>query len=170
VIILDKFGDGRQNGNREAGFQEQGALGVIVRPGRRSRQAICDLNFRPFPAFLSGSGQNVECDVTYSKQTTAPFLPGATTPQFGSRIFSRGAHGGAHSASRMQLTHTFRVNPEGIHPERICEGRNSAFLTGSASQTELAVTHSKQTTGTFLTGSRTAIRNSQKWAAIKENF
>jgi len=102
----------------------------------------------------------------------------------------------------------FRVNPPGIHPERICEGRafacaidpaaatvdfrpfltglpravlakgsvcsntslpglpravsakgsvcSSAFLTGSGSQTELAVTHSKQTTATFLTGSRIA--------------
>jgi len=30
------------------------------------------------------------------------------------------------------------------------------FLTGSASQTEFAITHSKQTTGTFLTGSRFA--------------
>jgi hypothetical protein len=29
------------------------------------------------PAFLPGSGLQVECDVTYSKQTTAPFLPGS---------------------------------------------------------------------------------------------
>jgi hypothetical protein len=33
-----------------------------------------------------------------------------------------------------------------------------AFLTGSAPQTEFPVTHSKQTTGKFLTGSRTAIK------------
>jgi Zn-dependent protease with chaperone function len=33
---------------------------------------------------------------------------------------------------------------------------SNEFLTGSDSQTELAVTHSKQTTGTFLTGSRIA--------------
>jgi hypothetical protein len=32
----------------------------------------------------------------------------------------------------------------------------STFLTGSALQTEFAVTHSKQSTGTFLTGSRIA--------------
>jgi hypothetical protein len=36
------------------------------------------VNFRPF---LPGSAQKVESDVTYSKQTTAPFLPGATTAQ-----------------------------------------------------------------------------------------
>jgi hypothetical protein len=29
--------------------------------------------------FLPGSAQKVECDVTYSKQSTAEFLPGATT-------------------------------------------------------------------------------------------
>jgi hypothetical protein len=33
-----------------------------------------------------------------------------------------------------------------------------SFLTGSASQTEFAVTHSKQKTGTFLTGARTAFK------------
>jgi hypothetical protein len=35
--------------------------------------------FSDFSAFLPGSAKNIECDVTYSKQTTAPFLPGATT-------------------------------------------------------------------------------------------
>jgi hypothetical protein len=34
------------------------------------------VNFRPF---LPGSAQKVERDVTYSKQTTDEFLPGATT-------------------------------------------------------------------------------------------
>src|ERR1700685_383426 len=34
------------------------------------------------------------------------------------------------------------------------------FLTGSASQTEFAVTHSKQTTEKFLTGARTHIKRS----------
>ena len=53
-------------------------------------------------------------------------------------------------------THTIRVNPDGIHPERICEGREAAFLTGSGSQTEIDVTYSKQSTDEFLTGSRIA--------------
>jgi hypothetical protein len=35
-----------------------------------------DHHFRPF---LTGSGSQTECDVTYSKQTTAPFLTGART-------------------------------------------------------------------------------------------
>ncbi|HXO03992.1 MAG TPA: hypothetical protein VN884_00015, partial [Candidatus Sulfotelmatobacter sp.] len=66
----------------------------------------------------------------------------------------------------------FRVNPDGIPPERIREGRavvsglnlapahieRAPFLTGSASQTEIDVTCSKQTTENFLTGARTAIK------------
>ena len=44
----------------------------------------CDQLF----AFLPGSGQRVECDVTHSKQTTAPFLPGATTAYLRSRNYS----------------------------------------------------------------------------------
>jgi hypothetical protein len=35
---------------------------------------------------------------------------------------------------------------------------NTPFLTGSGSQTEFVVTHSKQRTGTFLTGARTVFR------------
>ena len=37
--------------------------------------------FSDFSAFLPGSAKKVENDVTHSKQTTAPFLPGATTAQ-----------------------------------------------------------------------------------------
>jgi hypothetical protein len=40
-----------------------------------SRSAVRD----SFRTFLPGSAKKVESDVTYSKQTTAPFLPGATT-------------------------------------------------------------------------------------------
>src|SRR5580704_3255813 len=36
---------------------------------------------------------------------------------------------------------------------------SAAFLTGSWSQTEIDVTHSKQTTGKFLTGARTHIKD-----------
>src|SRR3984885_13218248 len=35
--------------------------------------------FNRITAFLPGSAQNVECDVSYSKQTRARFLPGTTT-------------------------------------------------------------------------------------------
>ena len=83
--------------------------------------------------FLPGSAQYVESDVTHSKQTTATFLPGATTPQFGSRTVQWDA--------QVALS-----NPR--FP--------AAFLTETASHSEIAVTHSKQTTATFLTETRIA--------------
>jgi hypothetical protein len=36
-------------------------------------------SFSDFSSFLPGSAQNIENDVTYSKQRTGEFLPGATT-------------------------------------------------------------------------------------------
>jgi hypothetical protein len=42
-------------------------------------------------AFLPGSAQNVENDVTYSKQRIGEFLPGATTHHSGSRTLQRDA-------------------------------------------------------------------------------
>ena len=94
-------------------------------------------------AFLPGSGKYVENDVTLSKQTQEKILPGATTPQFGSRMLSRGAPCGSRQGtalavpslacleeeSSLQFHYSFRadrngfrVNPNGIHPERFYEG------------------------------------------------
>jgi dTMP kinase len=70
---------------------------------------------------------------------------------------------------------SFRVNPDGIHPERVREGRAvvsglnlapahiecAPFLTGSAPQTEIDATRSKQTTEKFLTGARTAFKQTE---------
>jgi len=47
------------------------------------------VNFRPF---LPGSAQYIECEVTYSKQTTAPFLPGATTTRHRLAVQLRNRH------------------------------------------------------------------------------
>src|SRR5271156_4665394 len=44
------------------------------------------------------------------------------------------------------------------------------FLTGSGPQTEMAVTHSKQTTGTFLTGSRIAQLRSRSYPLFFANL
>src|ERR1700735_1793277 len=49
-------------------------------------------------SFLPGSAQNVECDVTHSKQTLGEFLPGATTPQCVSRTLTRNARSAFRSA------------------------------------------------------------------------
>ena len=48
---------------------------AVVGPTR----ALLCFSFAKFCAFLPGSRQKVECDVTYSKQSTDAFLPGATT-------------------------------------------------------------------------------------------
>ena len=87
-------------------------------------------------AFLSGTAQYIEMAVTHSKQTAATFLPGA-----------RIARQPLHSVSK--ITHLIPL----ACPD---QGRVSHFLTGSSSQTEIAVTHSKQMTGAFLTGARIA--------------
>ncbi len=87
-------------------------------------------------AFLSGTARYIEMAVTRSKQTIATSLPGARTacqPACQDR-FSRAAQSAFREGS-------------------LC---STAFLTGSASHSKTAVTRSKQTTGTFLTGSRIA--------------
>jgi hypothetical protein len=64
----------------------------------------------------------------------------------------------------VRSSYSFTLTNEGplARPD---EGRATShcapFLTGSASQTEFDVTHSKQTTGEFLTGARTAIKVAQ---------
>jgi dTMP kinase len=106
---------------------------------------------------------------------------------FFSRLDSRSVHSRAvsHSANctklnrqtpelerfvtRTKQTPALRSNRQNFH---FCLTKNlvvadariekfNAFLTGSAPQTEFAVTHSKQTTETFLTGARTAIRRTE---------
>ena len=99
-------------------------------------------------AFLPGSAKYVECDVTLSKQTTAPFLPGATTAprelRQGTAFYPELRRAAvpslvcpdeerpsqSHYSFRARLADCwraalpgFRVNPTGIHPEHICEGR-----------------------------------------------
>src|SRR6204780_1964730 len=135
-------------------------------------------------AFLPGSAQNIENDVTSTKQTVGEFLPGARSGQ------CRGQFSIAKPLSNRELelleprlTHRKqtigpRSNRELSTNPCFCnsglrrtftghslalftlaqEGPLTAshwpFLTGSGSQTEFAVTNSKQTTATFLPGSR----------------
>jgi len=169
-----------------------------------------------FLSFLSGTGSHIELAVTHSKQTTAPFLPGARTAPRGLRqgtafypeprraavpnaaqpsgVSTPEAHCRARSSianalsnrelelleprltlrkqtiaprsNRELSTNRCRFNSHAAMPVltfltglpraffakgSVCAPR---FLTGTASQTEFAVTHSKQTTAPFLTGSR----------------
>jgi hypothetical protein len=72
------------------------------------------------PPLLPGSAQNVECDVTYSKQTTGKFLPGATT--------THGAFTNSHfSVPKIatSLLLTYRAKPASTVAEarRCCRGQ-----------------------------------------------
>jgi hypothetical protein len=119
---------------------------------------------RCFLAFLPGSGLRVECDVTYSKHTTAPFLPGART----ARSHARSSVATALSNRELEL-----LEPHLIHRKQTIAPRSNrelstnrcrvnsravipvpTFLTETRSHSEFIVTHSKQTTAPFLTGSR----------------
>jgi dTMP kinase len=132
-----------------------------------------------FSQFLPGSGLRAECDVTHSKQSIASFLPGATTacrlsfpgwniqrayacktPQAVARSMQF-----VHRLSEKwtALNHSFRAGSSArafaCALSRVPMNVDfEPFLTGSAPQTEFAVTHSKQTTETFLTGARTAFK------------
>ncbi len=88
------------------------------------------------PAFLSGTAQYIETVVTHSKQTLEQFLPGA-------RIACQ-----PHWASSKTMHSASLARPD--------DGRVAQFLTGSDSHSEMAVTHSKQMSRPFLTGSRIA--------------
>jgi hypothetical protein len=142
---------------------------------------------RCFLAFLPGSGLRVECDVTYSKQTTAPFLPGARTARSHARssvatalsnrelelLEPRLTHGKQTIAPRPNRELSTNRCHANSHLRGVCASQslaltqegplatsNRPFLTGSASQTESPVTNSKQTTAPFLTGARTHIKRS----------
>ena len=56
---------------RRGVFTRRGGLAPINLRNRVRLAKVC--------AFLPGSAQKVACDVTYSKQSTGEFLPGATT-------------------------------------------------------------------------------------------
>jgi hypothetical protein len=93
-----------------------------------------------FFAFLPGSAQQVEFAVTHSKQSAATFLPGSRIA-FWRTIISTPA---TQKLARVKLR------------KRCVTQALNTFLTETASHSKIAVTHSKQSTGTFLTGARTA--------------
>jgi hypothetical protein len=113
-----------------------------IRPGcthGASSPASARSSISRFPdAFLTETALDSKTAVTYSKQTTRTFL---TETRIGHRPASPlPLLRSSQSASRKDFV---RINE---------------FLTGSDLQTKTSVTPSKQTTGAFLTGARTAIK------------
>jgi hypothetical protein len=112
--------------------------------------------------FLPGSALQVECDVTHSKQSIGQFLPGATTARQLSSNWRKFSP---------EFIHGPRVAPHGsrLLPATRHSSLATEFLTGSGSQTEIDVTHSKQRTGSFLTGARTAVSRHQVCRDFRRN-
>jgi hypothetical protein len=106
-------------------------------------------------AFLPGTAQYVECDVTHSKQSLDSFLTGATTTHI--RAASQRA-AASLTGPRVRLGRT----KDSV--------RKSPFLTGSAPQTEFVVTHSKQTLEKILTGARTHIKGPSSDASASDEI
>jgi seryl-tRNA synthetase len=118
-------------------------------------------------AFLPGFASRVEIAVTHSKQTVATFLPGSRIAQCHARIsIANPLSNRELELLEPRLTHRkqtigprsnreLSTNPcSCISDLRRPFTSHGPFLTGSDSQTEIAVTHSKQMAATFLTGSR----------------
>ena len=116
--------------------------------------------------FLPGSAQNVEFVVTRSKQTAGEFLPGSRIGQCRARTsIAEPLSNREHELLESSLTH--RKQSVASHSNRELSTNppcgNShvlipvpQFLTGSGSQTEFRVTHSKQSNNEILTGTRIA--------------
>jgi len=80
--MYDRVGVGGKDWRKEIVWRfKMGAPCVPVRRGlvpvSGSFKQILLSSYRQVLAFLPGSGSQVECDVTHSKQTSAPFLPGS---------------------------------------------------------------------------------------------
>jgi len=131
--------------------------------------------------FLPGSAQNVECDVSYSKQTIATFLPGSRIGQYRAQILLANALSN-RELRLLEPTLTHRKQTIAPRPNRELSTnpclRNSVLrsvgishslalltltqegsqkgsvLTETGSHSETDATHSKQTAASFLTGAR----------------
>src|SRR6202167_2573112 len=116
--------------------------------------------------FLSGTGSHIEFAANHSKQKTAPSLTGART----THCHARSSIANALSNRELQLlepplTHTKQTIAPRSNRELSTNRRRGnshavipvpSFLPGSGPRVECAVTHSKQTTGQVLPGSRIA--------------
>src|SRR3984957_20851149 len=110
------------------------SLRILIHRFSRRRQLVFYRFFKLVAPLLPGSAQNVECDVTPTKQTTEDFLPGATT----------------HSR-------TFRVSSK-FATQSCAPTPHVSLLTETASHSEPALTRSKQTTAQSLTETGSAHR------------
>jgi hypothetical protein len=176
--MQDGAGVGRKKSDARIPSVQRG-LSAAATPPILNGSELDPANIHRCPlSFLSGTGPHIEFAVTHPKQTSARFLPGARIAHFASRMVQRDAH--CHSRSPIANALSNRelqlLEPCLIHrkqtiaprsnrelPTNRCRVNSRAVipvLTGSGMQTEFAVTHSKQTTEPFLTGSRIVTKRS----------
>jgi hypothetical protein len=126
-------------------------------------------------SLLPGSAQNVEFVVTRSKQTVGVFLPGSRIVNPTGFILSgvEGGRAGRRAIRDLSNRECDLLEPSLTHRKQSIASRPNRelstnpcrlisrvvipipqFLTGSGSQTEFRVTHSKQSTDEILTGAR----------------
>ena len=109
-------------------------------------------------AFLPGSASQVECDVTYSKQTTGRFLPGATTAclQSAKRVSRQLCSALSNRELPMRRASASRASA----PWRATRGICFAFSNRELDLLEHHLNHRKQTTATRSNRELSTIQNS----------
>jgi hypothetical protein len=116
---------------------------------------------------LPGSGKNVECDVTYRKQRTDDFLPGATTAQRRSEFLAPGPTVFAASQRTFSARTKAQQEPAAAPPDtakHLSEFSRKYLIKTSQNYTKsnrnwpTNRSYRKQTIKPCLTGTRTAFR------------
>src|SRR5277367_574162 len=75
--MQDGAGVGRKKSDARIPSVQRDFSAATLSQVLRGFDRLAAIMHRHFLPFLPGSGLRVECDVTYSKQTTAPVLPGS---------------------------------------------------------------------------------------------
>ena len=106
-----------------------------------NKQQIRSRFYQPVAPFLPGSAQNVENDVTYSKQSIGEFLPGATTTCCVAQFLTETRIASLPRSPEPALAEKFR--PQNHISNRFCTKNRS---------------YTKETIKPLLTGSRFALK------------
>jgi hypothetical protein len=186
MIIFDKFGDGQSERNRTVGFFPNNPMRIVTRvsPLRllgvtkdRHPSRISERLFRTALVARSAVSTHGLMSVSLREPRVASYAP--RTPLSNreldllERRLSHCKQRSATVSNRELSTIRDSTGIAAASSSRVSESPSSAavsdpnfrqrttFLTGSGSQTEFVVTRSKQATGEFLTGARTAIKIAQ---------
>jgi hypothetical protein len=186
VIIFDKFGDGQSERNRSVTLLPDNPTRIITlrapfgMTNEGKMETSPQMGEGPSGSALPAPSASLTSDQTAVSVCGPRFAHHGTRLPISNReldLLERPlSHCKQRKATVSNREHSTVCDSAGIataNSSQVSESPSSAavsdpnsrklttFLTGSASQTEFVVTHSKQTTGEFLTGARTAIKVSQ---------